>query len=104
MTGVVTKGPFANWTLVGSDDHALLWRNRSELNSQLPLPSHIKEVMNMSSYDCFPWNASSICFRNYFEGFLPPPRDMHNVVHVYIGGAMRNITISANDPIFYLHH
>ena len=30
--------------------------------------------------------------------------ELHNRVHVYIGGTMSDIVISSNDPIFYLHH
>jgi len=30
--------------------------------------------------------------------------ELHNRLHVYVGGTMADIVISSNDPIFYLHH
>jgi tyrosinase len=57
--------------------------------------------------------------RNLLEGFArgPPnsqarsepslpsaPRDVHNRVHVAMGGLLSNVRRSANDPLFFLHH
>ena len=30
--------------------------------------------------------------------------NLHNAVHIYIGGHMRDVTTASNDPIFFLHH
>lgn len=103
--GYITQGPFANWIVVGSGiPNDKLQRQNGQLNTTLPTPEKIASVMIQPHYDCFPWNENATCFRNLLEGNIPLPRDMHNLVHVWIGGTMRNISISANDPIFYLHH
>jgi len=39
-----------------------------------------------------------------FSDYPPLPVDMHNAVHVYIGGLMSNVPVAANDPIFWLNH
>ncbi|MEE6525668.1 hypothetical protein FKM82_025835, partial [Ascaphus truei] len=31
-------------------------------------------------------------------------RNMHNLVHIYLGGTMSQVAISSNDPVFVLHH
>ena len=30
--------------------------------------------------------------------------ELHNRVHIYIGGAMQSVPRASNDPIFFLHH
>ncbi|XP_068128898.1 tyrosinase-like [Hyperolius riggenbachi] len=35
---------------------------------------------------------------------MTPDENMHNMFHDYIGGTMSQVAISANDPIFFLHH
>ncbi len=47
-------------------------------------------------------------FRNVFEGWVPhnpaiPQSELHNKVHVWVGGSMGPMS-SPNDPVFFLHH
>ena len=40
---------------------------------------------------------------------LRPPSDvthnnLHNAVHIYLGGHMRDVPTASNDPVFFLHH
>ena len=41
--------------------------------------------------------------RNPQEG-NPPHNNLHNAVHIFLGGHMRVVPSASNDPIFFLHH
>lgn len=65
-------------------------------------------ALGIVPYDTAPWDVSSeSSYRNANEGWanvgnaLRP--DMHNRVHVWVGGSMLPGT-SPNDPVFFLHH
>ncbi|WP_257349261.1 tyrosinase family protein [Pseudalkalibacillus decolorationis] len=47
--------------------------------------------------------SSTESFRNYLEGFINGPQ-LHNRVHVWIGGDMQFVPTAPNDPVFFLHH
>jgi hypothetical protein len=72
----------------------------------------IQLFQSMGGFDEWPFNEFANSTRNFLEGFWTPAnssdptsgRANHNRAHVYIGGHMRTITISANDPIFWLNH
>jgi tyrosinase len=53
-------------------------------------------------YDNAPWNRSSNGFRCRVEGWNPP-NDLHNLVHIWVGGDMLPSS-SPNDPVFFLNH
>ena len=42
--------------------------------------------------------------RIYFEPNGGTHNNLHNAVHIYLGGHMRVIPTASNDPIFFLHH
>jgi len=50
-------------------------------------------------------NREGVC-NNLQENERPVWRffELHNRLHVYVGGTMSDIVISSNDPLFYLHH
>jgi hypothetical protein len=104
--GRVMTGPFAfdagQWTLVHGSDQDL----RRQLGRNVPtLPSLADVTATRAAvpYDVFPWNTSSPSgFRNQAEGWIAGPQ-MHNRVHVWVGGSMLPLT-SPNDPVFFLHH
>jgi tyrosinase len=75
----------------------------------LPTQSHVDYALTLSTYDTSPWdNTSQGSFRNTLEGWsdIPsqPAPNLHNLVHVWIGGNMGIVASSPNDPLFFLHH
>lgn len=107
--GRVMDGPFAyatgNWTLVEGDAADLpdLRRRFGLSASSLPSPADLTNALAESVYDVAPWNLlSSSGFRNRVEGWISGPQ-MHNRIHVWVGGSMLPMS-SPNDPVFFLHH
>jgi hypothetical protein len=103
--GVVTTGPFAhsagNWTLIY--DGPALRRRFAVSTPTLPTPGDISNALSESLYDVAPWTtASPSGFRNRLEGWINGPQ-LHNRVHVWVGGSMGPMS-SPNDPVFFLHH
>jgi tyrosinase len=69
----------------------------------LPTPQNVTDTLNQTAYDVYPWNINSASgLRNMAEGWINGPQ-MHNRVHMWVGGSMVPMT-SPNDPIFFLHH
>jgi hypothetical protein len=103
--GVVETGPFAystgNWTLIY--DGPALRRRFGVSASSLPSPAQLATAMGETVYDVPPWNLSSASgFRNRLEGWINGPQ-LHNLVHVWVGGSMGPMS-SPNDPVFFMHH
>jgi len=74
-------------------------------NPALPTKTSTAAAVNASPalvYDNPPWNRSSSGFRCRVEGWNPP-NDLHNLVHIWVGGDMLPSS-SPNDPVFYLNH
>ena len=107
----VTTGPFriGQWTTI--DDPAPgvvgnLQRTFGVEEQNLPTPPDVARALRQTPYDAWPWNlGSSTGFRNFVEGWVPPASapNMHNQVHVWVGGSMVPPS-SPNDPVFFLHH
>lgn len=70
---------------------------RRNVGGALPTLTDLQEALGMSTY---------ATFQNAVESGsgLTSSHRMHNGLHGYIGGHMRNATASPFDPIFYLHH
>ena len=87
------------------------------------LPSiQVNKALKEHSYDVQPYSKSGEVegFRNALEGFKKLavrntnvcPKfpggfrytELHNRVHIYIGGSMQSVPKASNDPIFFLHH
>jgi tyrosinase len=72
-------------------------------NPPLPTKAATAAAIVVTPYDVAPWNISSASgFRNRVEGWNPP-NDLHNLVHIWVGGDMLPSS-SPNDPVFYLNH
>ncbi|MGF9859862.1 tyrosinase family protein [Priestia endophytica] len=107
---VVDTGPFSvsNWTVIDSQGNPSggLRRNfgGNERASTLPTKSDVRNVLKITPYDTSPWDMTSTpSFRNQLEGFINGPQ-LHNRVHVWVGGHMGSVPVAPNDPVFYLHH
>jgi hypothetical protein len=109
--GMVSTGPFrydaadpTTWTVVagGGDPGPGLRRTLGTGAPALPSQPEIDTVAGITPYDSAPWRTiSDPSFRNQLEGWMGP--NLHNRVHVWVGGSMLPGT-SPNDPVFFLHH
>jgi len=88
----------------------------------LPSREDFVTALRQRSYDNHPYSISdtNMGFRNSLEGFEYLVRrdmdvcpdfsggfritELHNRVHIYVGGTMLEVPIASNDPMFYLHH
>ena len=68
----------------------------------LPREADVEAALDQTIYDRSPWNQSVMSHRNVLEGWVQGPQ-LHNRVHVWIGGDMAPGT-SPNDPAFFLNH
>lgn len=113
----VTDGPFrsANGFRVHieSDNLGQIWATDRPLRRTLassvpalPTTAEVTAALNEVAYDASPLNAfSENGLRNRLEGWAPRDSmpNLHNRVHVWVGGDMGPAT-SPNDPVFYLNH
>ncbi|XP_075436606.1 tyrosinase-like [Ascaphus truei] len=81
------------------------------LYKRLPSFQEVEDTLKWSVFDRPPYDSGARqSFRNALEGYLRGSdgttleRNMHNLVHLYLGGTMSQVPISANDPMFVLHH
>ena len=104
---------------IGGIQEMQCWVDRT-----LPSIREINEALTEHSYDVSPYSTdeSQGGFRNALEGFKKFPSivrnenacdhtnwtfrttELHNRVHLYIGGTMLSVPMASNDPVFFLHH
>ncbi|WP_328297357.1 tyrosinase family protein [Streptomyces sp. NBC_00435] len=106
LDGQVLDGPFAygtgQWSIeVRVDGRSYLRRALGTGVAELPTKAEVEGVLAMPAYDMAPWNSASNGFRNNLEGWRGA--DLHNRVHVWVGGQMAT-GVSPNDPVFWTHH
>lgn len=87
----------------------------------LPSKLEVSLALKKPYYDTFPYNGEETTdgFRNAMEGFgylIERDRDvcpdnpgfriteLHNRVHIYVGGTFQDVPRSFNDPVFLSHH
>ena len=93
-------------------------------NGKLPCIEDVNKALKEQSYENYHYNIDKDRkgFRNTLEGFssleereedeelckqngeMYRPTELHNRVHIYIGGLMQVVPTASNDPIFFLHH
>ena len=111
---VVQTGVFAQangWNLNLGSSTALLRQFATAEGGIAPtLPAHssITGALAETTYDSpdFNWGVPGAnSFRNLVEGWVGPEANVniHNRVHVWVGGSMLPST-SPNDPVFFLNH
>jgi tyrosinase len=116
---LVKSGPFAfnpqnpdSWQVIDMDGNPAGGLQRTlGRDETLPSQQDVDLALSFATYDTDPWSvASTNSFRNMLEGWLQDRRlseqnapQLHNRVHVWVGGSMAPMT-SPNDPIFFLHH
>jgi tyrosinase len=103
--GQVMNGPFrfasGNWTL--AFDGPALRRRFGVSAPALPTAGDVTTALAETVYDVPPYStASTSGWRNRCEGWISGPQ-LHNLVHVWVGGSMGPMS-SPNDPVFFLHH
>jgi len=109
---IVQTGVFAQangWNLNLGASNALQ-RNfgANAAGPMLPTASAITAALAETTYDSAPFDRTvpgADSFRNLVEGWVGPEAvtNIHNRVHVWIGGSMEPST-SPNDPVFFLNH
>ena len=114
----VASGPFAfskgNWPIPEGHDGPALLRQFGVWTPTLPTTEDLTLALRETFYDTPNFNSSpfTIGFRNRLEGWVTQRGDsrvrtagsqLHNRVHVWVGGSMLPMT-SPNDPVFFLHH
>jgi tyrosinase len=105
---IVMDGPFKDWITQEVDENgsfSLKGRLTRNFGVDIPTPPTQTDVFNAFSlgfYDSPYWDVFSKGFRNALEGWPNGPQ-LHNRVHVWVGGTMELMT-SPNDPVFFLNH
>lgn len=87
----IPDGPFKGITAIYNKPHRVLRNFSSGISGsllQLLSPDELSVIINADT----------------FETFSISTEVSHGIVHVAIGGDMRSVKTSPNDPIFYLHH
>jgi len=105
---VVMDGPFKDWITVEMDNNGnpslkgKLKRDFGTDIATLPTQLDVFNAFSSEYYDTPYWDVYSKGFRNSLEGWVNGPQ-LHNRVHVWVGGSME-LDTSPNDPVFFLNH
>ena len=108
--GLVASGPLSAMRVRLWQGQGVLWsinprpiqRDAGRDVRTLPRKSHVTSALGEPVYDQPPWSRSAAGHRNRLEGWINGPQ-LHNRVHVWIGGDMGPGS-SPNDPAFFLNH
>jgi tyrosinase len=105
---IVADGPFKDWITQEMDAEGKfslkgrLTRSFGIDIPRLPTQMDVYNAFSLDFYDTPYWDAFSRGFRNALEGWPNGPQ-LHNRVHVWVGGSME-LSTSPNDPVFFLNH
>jgi tyrosinase len=99
--GSVSSGNFSpswGWQIYRSSIGTTFLQRRLGQNATRPSTATVNTVQALTVYDQSPWDSTvANSYRNRNE------IDLHNRVHVYVGGHM-GTREAPNDPAFWLHH
>jgi tyrosinase len=108
----VMYGPFRDWVTQEVDEEGnplpknpqrdKLRRSFGSSFPRLPTQADVYGAFSLEFYDTPYWDRFSRGFRNTLEGWPNGPQ-LHNRVHVWVGGSME-LSTSPNDPVFFLNH
>ena len=96
-----------------TDDEKEKKEKEQRYDMTFPKKTEVNFALRFETFDRPPYNKSSSCsFRNILEGYASTEtgrhhsdvHDLHNRVHIVVGGEMGDVLSSSNDPIFLLHH
>ncbi|XP_061197945.1 uncharacterized protein LOC133206055 [Saccostrea echinata] len=94
--GNVRTGPFAGWTV---PDGSVLNRNIGSRMSALMTKPAISRFLTDPSV-----TSHTQILVGYGQNLANTLEGQHNNVHVWVGGHMVDATVTAYDPVFFLHH
>lgn len=103
-TECVLDGPFKNWEMtIFSEGFAqrpqCLRRTLGKDRPALPTQDEVVSAVAIRSFAVSPWAFVASVEPQFQSSY----ENIHNHVHVWVGGAMMPLT-SPNDPAFFLHH
>ena len=105
---IVGNGPFKDWITQEIDNQGnpslkdRLRRDFGNLIRTLPTQIDVYNAFSFEFFDTAYWDVFSKGFSNAIEGWLNGPQ-LHNRVHVWVGGSML-LNTSPNDPVFFVNH
>ena len=112
-----TKNPGSIYRCIGGTQD-----EQCRAEGTLPGRREVDEALKETYYDMEPYSIGDLQggFRNALEGSKKLVErnenvcshtdkdfkytELHNRVHIYIGGTMLSVPMASNDPIFFLHH
>jgi tyrosinase len=108
--GSITTGSLRNHRVRIEERDDGLWsipprpveRDAGTQIATLPRSTDVQGALTNTTYDRAPWDVTVRAHRNVLEGWVNGPQ-LHNRVHVWVGGDMLPGT-SPNDPVFFLNH
>ena len=96
-----------------TDDEKEKKKKEKGYTMTFPNKTEVNFALRFETFDLPPYNkSSSSSFRNILEGYASTEtgrhhfdvHDLHNRVHIVLGGEMADVPSASNDPIFILHH
>lgn len=101
--GPVTSGPFrqGQWTNQSDDLDGDRDLDRCQASTVTAITrNELLQLLQITFYDAAPWDSSDDSENGLRNGL----EYLHNKAHSWVGGEMADDKLSADDPVFWLHH